>query len=198
MGDTVKEAIDNYEEQVKLDIETVLRCGSVEIKFFNEGDLYQKQFPGEYYDRIENRIDVNSIQISDYHVNKNLLKVERSDVNSIDLYTNTLRSRCRHTKQKDTGSAYISMKFKQGYCINIESLYKYIVSYRMENEFHEFCAEQIYTDLMNLENVEGVSVMLLYSRRGSLDINPIRYSHQDFYNKPLECISINTMKTEGQ
>ena len=40
--------------------------------------------------------------------------------------------------------------------------------------------------------------MLLYSRRGSLDINPIRASSLDLIPQDLIDVDIYTVKTQGQ
>lgn len=94
--------------------------------------------------------------------------------------TDALRSRCRHTKQKDTGTALIYIKGKV--FIDPAEIYKYIISLRETNEFHEYCCEKIYTELKTiLGDSASVAVVLFYTRRGSLDINPMRMD-KEFYN----------------
>lgn len=199
MGDSIKEAILNYETQITQDLKYILE-DTVSVKFFREGLESIREFPGEGYIQIERLVNIEDLIISNYKVDSKLLKSKGSILESsiLKLYTSSLRSRCRYTKQKDTGSAYIEIHFNNYKTISIKSLFRYLVSYRMEDEFHEFCAEQIYTDLKKLPGVSDLSVMLLYSRRGSLDINPIRYSSLNLFNKPLECLNINTIKTENQ
>lgn len=199
VGKTIGEAIFNYEEKVRLSLEQVLQT-KVKTKFFRTGNIYPQLDPGEGFSQLESLIDIESLEISDYKTNSNLLKVvsSPSEFSCIKVYTSSLRSRCRYTKQKDTGTAFIEIFFSNYQTLSLESLFKYIVSYRTEDEFHEFCSEQIFTDLVSLSGVDDIGVMLLYSRRGSLDINPIRYSSTSLYNKGLQDICINTIKTDSQ
>ena len=111
--------------------------------------------------------------------------------------TNVLRSRCRHTKQKDTGTAFIHIEIEKGR-LDVASLFKEIVSLREVNEFHEFCAEKLFTSIMKLEKVKECMVMLLYSRRGLLDINPVRASDFSLIPTTLSDVNRYTKKTQGQ
>ncbi len=51
---------------------------------------------------------------------------------------------------------------------------KYIVSLRNENHFHEEICEMIFTRLNNIYNPSELTVTCLYTRRGGIDINPVR------------------------
>jgi 7-cyano-7-deazaguanine reductase len=112
------------------------------------------------------------------------------------VYTDTLRSRCRITSQKDTGSAYIDLLTIDGHFKPI-SILKQIVSLRETNEFHEPCCEKLFNDFIQFPGVTGVSVMLLYARRGSLDINPVRATGNLLPSSPASMLSLNS-KTLGQ
>ena len=76
--------------------------------------------------------------------NQNYVTTIDENIN-IHLMFESLRSRCRHTKQKDTGTAIAIMKNA-----NIEplSIYKQINSMRETNEFHEFCSEKLFTEIV--------------------------------------------------
>ena len=54
---------------------------------------------------------------------------------------------------------------------------RYIISMRKENHFHEEICECIYTRLKDLlaDDTE-ILVACLYTRRGGIDINPVRAS----------------------
>ena len=58
---------------------------------------------------------------------------------------------------------------------DINDIYNQINSMRETNEFHEFCAERLFVEI-DKNSTNSVIVALLYTRRGSLDINPVRYS----------------------
>jgi 7-cyano-7-deazaguanine reductase len=111
--------------------------------------------------------------------------------------TNLLRSRCRHTKQKDTGAAYFRIVTKTG-TVDLQSLLKEVISLREVNEFHEFCSEKLFKAIMSHPDVEDCVVMLLYARRGSLDINPVRASKEYLIPRELIDIGYYTKKAMGQ
>ena len=202
MGKTVKEAITNYEQQITKDLTAVIGK-DVSVKFYPSGSDNKGLFPFiDYKDLYWELIDTASdIEITDYASKENhlkFIKLEDNERASCKYFTNALRSRCRHTKQKDTGAAYINIITKGGYLIDPASLFKQIVSLREVNEFHEFCAEKLFNSIMEHSEVEDCCVSLLYSRRGSLDINPTRASKPELL--PVELISVEgyTTKAMGQ
>lgn len=87
------------------------------------------------------------------------------------VYSNLLKSNCPVTSQPDWGSVQISYSGKK---INYEGLLKYIVSFRNHNEFHEQCIERIFVDIINRCSPDSLTVYGRYTRRGGLDINPVR------------------------
>lgn len=89
------------------------------------------------------------------------------------LHSHLLKSNCLITNQPDWASLIIDYR---GQKINHESLLRYLISFRMHNEFHEQCVERIYMDLWRCYKLERLSVHALYTRRGGLDINPYRSS----------------------
>jgi 7-cyano-7-deazaguanine reductase len=111
--------------------------------------------------------------------------------------TGILRSRCRHTKQKDTGAAYFHITTRKGR-VDLEALLKEVIALREVNEFHEFCSEKLFKAITNHPDVEDCVVMLLYARRGSLDINPVRASKEYLIPKELIDTGFYTKKAMGQ
>jgi 7-cyano-7-deazaguanine reductase len=87
------------------------------------------------------------------------------------LYSNLLKSNCLVTNQPDWGSLKIEYT---GYQINYESLLRYIISFRQHQEFHEHCVERIFCDLMEMLDLQHLSIFAQYTRRGGIDINPFR------------------------
>jgi 7-cyano-7-deazaguanine reductase len=59
------------------------------------------------------------------------------------------------------------------------SLAQYIVSHRQVSHFHEEICEMIFTHLMQAYQPEKLMVACLYTRRGGIDINPIRATHAE-------------------
>lgn len=121
-------------------------------------------------------IDQQDISIDDYQFDATLLQGATSDQQVTEtLHSHLLKSNCLITNQPDWGSVEISYSGKQ---INREALLRYLVSFREHNEFHEQCVERIYTDIMKFCNPDSLTVFARYTRRGGLDINPYRSSHQ--------------------
>lgn len=199
MGDTVEEAIKNYEKQITLDLTGAIGK-EVRVKFFKSGS--SGLFPlSNYIDLYDIVNKTSNVEITDYDAKSNHLRfIERSNGGTLTdnkYFTNALRSRCRHTKQKDTGAAYINIITK-GTIVDPVSLFKQIVSLREVNEFHEFCAEKLLTSIMEHKEVVDCVVTLLYSRRGSLDINPSRATNRHLLPVLLSDTNVYTEKAMGQ
>lgn len=103
-----------------------------------------------------------------------LLEAEKRRVNNEQLCSHLLRSHCPVTNQPDWGTLTIRYS---GAAINREALLRYIVSFREHNGFHEQCVEQIYADIMAECEPELLTVFAQYTRRGGIDINPLRSNH---------------------
>ena len=90
------------------------------------------------------------------------------------LTSNLLKSNCLVTGQPDWGSVQIRYT---GAPIDQAGLLQYLVSFRNHNEFHEQCVERIFMDLWTRCKPLKLTVYARYTRRGGLDINPLRTSH---------------------
>jgi len=90
------------------------------------------------------------------------------------LVSHLLKSNCLVTGQPDWGSVQIRYSGPQ---IDQERLLQYLVSFRNHNEFHEQCVERIFMDLWTRCKPIKLAVYARYTRRGGLDINPLRTSH---------------------
>lgn len=91
-------------------------------------------------------------------------------------YTHLMRSLCPVTAQPDWATLVVESR---GVSPTAESLLAYLLGYRNHREFHEQCAERIYTDLQRRLNPGYLSVQALYTRRGGLDICPWRCSRPE-------------------
>lgn len=149
---------------VGTDVEVCLFLGDVETQSPIRGDFVS----------LEEFCNVEEMTFDNYNENPDILEV----VPSIGRYerwrSNSLRSNCRVTNQPDWGDVYVHIK---GDCaVTPESLLQYIVSMRKENHFHEEICECIYKRLWDLLQPEELLVVCLYTRRGGIDINPVRAS----------------------
>ncbi|ATC95228.1 NADPH-dependent 7-cyano-7-deazaguanine reductase QueF [Pseudoalteromonas tunicata] len=121
-------------------------------------------------------IDDLDVEIDCYSLDKQLLKLAANAVQvSETLHSHLLKSNCLITSQPDWASVVIRYSGPQ---ICHESLLRYLISFRSHNEFHEQCVERIYCDIQELLGIKELEVYARYTRRGGLDINPYRSSHQ--------------------
>ena len=202
MGGTIKEAIAAYEAQVKHDISEAIQA-PVEVGFFRPGDeldVLVEADPASGYRLLEGYIGdekLEKMEITDYTAENFHFKIKEGHGSEFKVFTNALRSRCRHTKQKDTGAAYFHIKTEGG-ILDLQSLLKEVIALREVNEFHEFCSEKLFTALTSVPQVKDCVVMLLYSRRGSLDINPVRATRLELIPQALIDAKVYTKKAMGQ
>ena len=157
--------------------------------------------PGSFYLdmlRLIGNKELEAMEITDYASKEPHFSTTISEEGE-DLFvmTNLLRSRCRHTKQKDTGAAYFRIITKQNR-VDLKDLLKEVIALREVNEFHEFCSEKLFNSIMNHPDVEDCVVMLLYARRGSLDINPVRATREELIPRALIDTGYYTRKAMGQ
>jgi len=129
-------------------------------------------------------IDTLDIAVNDYEVNANLLSAETTATKET-LFSHLLKSNCPATGQPDWASIIVDY---QGPKINHESLLRYIISFRNHTEFHEQCVERIFMDIMRQCSPEHLTVKARYTRRGGIDINPVRSTNTDI--NPSNCRSI--------
>ena len=201
MGNTIPQAIENYEKQVAKDISACIGT-EAKVSFFRQGEekLYEGD-PGAFYLdmlRLIGNKELEGMEITDYASKETHFSTTISEEGE-DLFvmTNLLRSRCRHTKQKDTGAAYFRIITKQNR-VDLKDLLKEVIALREVNEFHEFCSEKLFKSIMSHPDVEDCVVMLLYARRGSLDINPVRASKEYLIPRELIDTGFYTKKAMGQ
>lgn len=119
-------------------------------------------------------LDDQDITCDTYHVNPDYLKCENNAI-SQTVYSHLLKSNCPVTNQPDWATIVIDYSGKE---INHAGLLRYIVSFRDHQDFHEQCVERIFADIWQLCAPEKLTVAAYYTRRGGLDINPVRSSHE--------------------
>ena len=112
-----------------------------------------------------------------YHYDSTLLERSR-EKSSTGLQSNLLRSNCEITNQPDW--ANIQVIYSSNFKLNEVSFLRYIVSFRNHQEFHEPTCERIYNDLYKMLEPIELTVICQYTRRGGIDINPVRTNLKDF------------------
>jgi 7-cyano-7-deazaguanine reductase len=119
-------------------------------------------------------LDRLDIECTRYQPAPELLSADTTQVHVNETLTSRLlKSNCLVTGQPDWGSVQIRYS---GPPIDQAGLLAYIVSFRNHNEFHEPCAERMFTDIWSRCKPTKLAVYARYTRRGGLDINPFRTS----------------------
>ncbi|MBB1271498.1 MULTISPECIES: NADPH-dependent 7-cyano-7-deazaguanine reductase QueF [Psychromonas] len=123
-------------------------------------------------------LDELDIEVDQYQLLPSLLTGISSDTTVTEtLYSHLLKSNCLITSQPDWASVEISYTGKS---LDHEKLLRYLISFRQHNEFHEQCVERIFCDLMKYGSLTSLTVYARYTRRGGLDINPLRSTSMEF------------------
>ena len=161
-------------EDVKRTLEKDLaRCAKKTVTVNLQTDLENfsmtlGSFEGTCIDHLD--IHIDSYQFSSAY----LEEISGIETVTETLYSHLLKSNCLITNQPDWGSIAISYTGKK---LDQEKLLRYLISFREHNEFHEQCVERIYCDLMKYAEIETLCIDARYTRRGGLDINPLRSTH---------------------
>jgi 7-cyano-7-deazaguanine reductase len=192
MGDTTKECIAILKDRVKRDLSERLET-EVEVEMFTQTP--EKEYILENFPRIQEVVDLDSIEFTSYQSDETQLKKSgKAGVLRVDI--DFLRSNCRVTNQPDFGNMYLHMEGED--LPTLESLAKYVVSHRQVSHFHEEIAEMTYMHLQKAFNLDRLIVCCLYSRRGGIDINPVRASHSELIPKWFVDPSCKIQKTLKQ
>lgn len=120
-------------------------------------------------------LDHQQVTIEAYQPDANLLSADTDQIVTETLYSHLLKTNCPVTDQPDWASVYIQYT---GPAIDRVGLLEYIVSFRQHQDFHEQCVEKVFTDILSHCHCTELSVYARYMRRGGLDINPFRSTHQ--------------------
>ncbi len=167
----------NKKESIAIVLDTIQRDLSALLKT-NISLTFHAKYDQEYYDfndyrLLEDEVNADALNFDTYKENTDLLSsVLSSSSHELKISTNLLRSNCKITHQPDWGSAFIHIKSEHQ--IDEASLLKYLVSIRDENHFHEEICEMLYKRLWDKFEPELLMVACLYTRRGGIDICPIR------------------------
>jgi 7-cyano-7-deazaguanine reductase len=197
LGKTVEQAVKNFEKIVVADLSEAIGK-KVEFRFLSPvaGDKWHASNFTKIYkakasdaSRIESVVDMSKVKFEHYNEAPDLLEkiqapVKRSGLQPQFITTNALRSNCRVTNQPDWGDVYVYVK--GDYHIDPTSFLKYIVSMRRENHFHEEICEAIFKRLQDVLGKKAeILVLCLYTRRGGIDINPIRATSEKLMKEVL-------------
>jgi 7-cyano-7-deazaguanine reductase len=183
IGEKAADCISGIEARVKRDLDELLDTNTTVTFYASEFETEPLSFSPEFED-IGEITNLDSIDFTAFKSDASQL--EEGTGNELKVRSNLLRSNCRVTNQPDWGDVFI---YIQGESVpSPESLAKYIVSHRTVSHFHEEICEMIFAHLTERFKPEQLMVACLYTRRGGIDINPIRATHSmlipDFFTNP--------------
>jgi 7-cyano-7-deazaguanine reductase len=140
---------------------------------------------------------LQGMEFSNYLETPGLIKgKETAFLHDYSFRSDLLRSNCRVTNQPDWGDLFVRISAK--YEIDLASVVAYLVSFRKENHFHEEVVEMIYKRLYDIFKPEKLVVGAMYTRRGGIDINPIRVSHVELLDQAFVSTTHRLAKTLRQ
>jgi len=187
IGSTAADCISGVEARVKRDLDELLDTDTTVSFYASDFETEPLSFSNDY-EEIGDIVNLDEIDFTAFKSDSSqLTEVESANGEDIiRLRSNLLRSNCRVTNQPDWGDVFIFMKGKR--LPTADSLAKYIVSHRTVSHFHEEICEMIFAHLTERFEPEQLMVSCLYTRRGGIDINPIRATHQylipEFFTNP--------------
>jgi len=175
IADNARDCISGIEARVKRDLDELLETNTT-VSFYASDEEGEAVSFDSYRD-LGDIVDLDEIDFTAFQSDANQLESYEPDggIEELKLKSNLLRSNCRVTNQPDWGDVFIKIKGKK--LPTADSLAKYIVSHRTVSHFHEEICEMVYKHLTDAYEPEQLMVACLYTRRGGLDINPVRASH---------------------
>jgi 7-cyano-7-deazaguanine reductase len=173
----IGESIDIVKNKIAEDLTPVL--GVVPVVGVHLGYSRVKESTLGYFTQLENAIDHAALTFDQVNEDPEILKP--FDFTQLAVQTSLLRSNCRVTNQPDWGDVYIAMDAE--FVPTYESLAQYIVSMRKENHFHEEICECIFKRLSDKYKPQNLVVACFYTRRGGIDINPVRYTSEEYFKQ---------------
>lgn len=166
----------DVKEAIQKDLTHILGTSEISVSLLSPSEWSKRctiiEPPGICIDE-----DIKSSSVYEY--TPALLSEGSKSINSeqIIFYSNNFRSLCPVTNQPDWATIVVAA---DGGNWNLESVGRYLISFRNHAGFHEHCCETIFSDLMEFCAPKNLSVQCFFTRRGGIDINPLRQSSRDF------------------
>ncbi len=188
-GNTKEDGLKEVLDTIKNDLSSALKT-EVNVCYFETQQEEALDFSD--YTLLDGNKEAENINFDHYKESPELLKIEKEESSTIKVATNLLRSNCKITHQPDWGSVYIHIKAEK--TIDQLSLLQYLVSFRNEYHFHEEVCEMIYKRLWDFLQPKELMVACLFTRRGGIDICPVRANKQELLPENLINVNIRDHK----
>lgn len=176
---TIFASVTDVQKTIENDLSNCLKT-TVQLQIFSLDDdtLTIDKAMGECLDNIFDDLD-KKVALTD-DVSPSLLTIAKDAYTLQHFHSHLLRSNCPVTNQPDWGTVEVLM---DGLTADKADLLQYILSFRQHNGFHEQCVEQIFSDLTTIYQPKSLMVRAWYTRRGGIDINPVRVSDESLMPK---------------
>jgi len=198
-GKTIVKAEERVGINISNDLSLLLET-EVYVSLFDSRCETRQPFPAFINADLSRKVSIKkqeSLSFTHFTESPGLLKSKLTDkVHSYLFRTDMLRSNCRVTNQPDWGDLFVQMTTHHE--IELSSIMEYLVSFRKENHFHEEVVEMIYKRFHDIFNPSALMVAAMYTRRGGIDINPIRASQPDLLDETLMSSRLMAAKTLRQ
>lgn len=169
-GENTTECLEICKDIIERDLSNVLHT---EVKANFIDTVNRVEIFSDFQDLMQ-YVDENTLRIENFKEAPEVLDIEQGELKEYYLTFDSLRSNCRVTHQPDFGDVFIYYKSTKH--IKEDSLLKYLCSFRSEYHFHEECCEMIYKRLYDILEGGELFVCALYTRRGGIDICPVRWN----------------------
>jgi 7-cyano-7-deazaguanine reductase len=195
-GKDKKEASDIVHSIITADLSKLLDT-RVKVAFYSsdkDAECVFSDFP-----LLDDLIDMDQIEFTEFSESPELLKENKelpSDENELCFKSDLLRSNCKITSQPDWGTVFIHIAGES--IPTIESIARFLVSFRREDHFHEEVVEMIYKRLYDKFEPAELMVSASYTRRGGIDICPSRATSIDLLDEGLINVDVLTRKEVRQ
>ncbi|MCT4646431.1 MAG: NADPH-dependent 7-cyano-7-deazaguanine reductase QueF, partial [Carboxylicivirga sp.] len=184
-GNTANEGLSEVLKTINKDLNQLLDT-DVQLGFFKHCNN-SVSYDFSDFQVLEDIIDADKIDFTHFNETPELLKPS-DQAGELKIASHLLRSNCKITNQPDWGSCFIYIK---GASVpDTTQLLQYLVSIRNENHFHEEICEMIYKRLWDIFTPDELAVSCIYTRRGGIDICPVRVSHKHLIPKYLTTPSV--------
>lgn len=170
-GSSITECLEICKKTIEKDLSEKLET-EVTVNFIQNNTEKSEIFNN--FQNIMNFVDEKTLKVEKFKEAPELLSTEETaKEKNYYLMFDSLRSNCRVTHQPDFGDLFLYYRSKKH--IIESSIVKYLSSFRSEYHFHEECCEMIYKRLFDLlDSSDELFVCALYTRRGGIDICPVR------------------------
>ena len=172
------ESLDDFCTCVRGDLSAVAGA-DVAVQVYNLGDCPDKLVAQPEQVQL---LDAVAIEDPGFELDASVLRVVAEHQINTTYVSHLFRSNCPVTSQPDWGSIVINYTGPEP---DQAALLRYILSYRMHEGFHESCVEQIFVDLVAALKPSNLTVSINFTRRGGLEINPVRSTQPFAGLKPL-------------